>query len=376
MAGCGGYCIDSCFADEGATNGGNAFTTMKNTAGETAAPGPVPVPETDPGAAATVHDVSVVVPVYQGELTLAPLTAEIEPLTRVQQTPAGRKFRVAEVVLVHDGATDNSDAVMESLADRYPFVKLIWLARNFGQHAATLAGAASSTSSWVVTMDEDGEQNPADLGRFLDKALDTGSQLVYAMPENAPSHGRLRNLMSALTKRFLIYVFVSNAAVARFHSFRLIDGEIARSLAAYCGHNVYLDVALSWVVARTAHCPVVLRNPQRRGSGYSYRRLASHFWRLVLTAGTRPLRVVSLLGVGSILFGAAFSVHALWGWLHGNVAIQGWTTLAILLCFFSGGILFSLGVVAEYLGMALSTILGRPLYVVVSRPRRTADEPP
>jgi undecaprenyl-phosphate 4-deoxy-4-formamido-L-arabinose transferase len=316
-----------------------------------------------------VHSVSVVVPVYQGERTLEPLVAEIERLTTTQRTPQGHFFRVAEVILVHDGAIDNSDAVMEALARRWSFVKLVWLARNFGQHPATLAGAASSTSEWVVTIDEDGDQDPGDMGRFLDRALECGAHLVYALPTNAPSHSWLRNLLSAVTKRFFVYMFVSNSStVGRFHSYRMIYGEIARTLAAYCGHNIYLDVALSWVVGRSTHCPVHLRGDQRRPSGYSYRRLASHFWRLVLTSGTRPLRAISITGMAGVLAALLISLFMLWEWAHHNIAVPGVTTLVILLCFFGGATLFSLGVIAEYLGMVLSTAVGKPLYLVVSRP--------
>jgi undecaprenyl-phosphate 4-deoxy-4-formamido-L-arabinose transferase len=317
-----------------------------------------------------VTTVSIVIPVYKGEATLAPLVNEIEPLTAVVATPHGRPFQVAEVVLVCDGAVDGSPSVMEALGLRFPFVRLIWLARNFGQHAATLAGAASTTSEWVATLDEDGDHNPADIGRFLDTALEANAPLVYGLPTNTPTHGWFRNSLSAVTKRFVVRLLLGRSAISHFHSFRLIEGEIARSLAAYCGFKVYLDVALSWVVAKSAYCPIALRNPSDRASGYSLSRLFSHFWRLVLTSGTRPLRLVSLLGLGTILFGAAVSAYILWEYFTGNVPIPGYTSLIILLCIFSGSILFSLGIVAEYLGASLSVAMGRPLYVVVSKPMR------
>src|SRR5271169_6789351 len=97
-----------------------------------------------------VHEGSVVVPVYQGERTLATLVSEIEPLAVNQRTPAGREFRVSEVVLVCDGATDGSADVMRSIGARLPYVRLLWLSRNFGQHPATLAGMASTVSDWVA----------------------------------------------------------------------------------------------------------------------------------------------------------------------------------------------------------------------------------
>jgi len=161
---------------------------------------------------------------------------------------------------------------------------------------------------------------------------------------------------------------VGDDVVSRFHSYRLISGEIARSLAAYCGYNVYLDVALAWFVAGRAHCPARLRTPWRSGSGYSYRSLAAHFWRLVLTSGVRPLRVISFLGIGSILLSAAISVWAIWSWITGHVAVPGWTSITIMICFFSGCLLFSLGVIAEYLGVTLSMAMGKPPYLALSRP--------
>jgi polyisoprenyl-phosphate glycosyltransferase len=313
--------------------------------------------------------VSVVVPVYQGERTLGALVEEIEPLTHPQTSPAGNSFRVAEVLLVHDGARDQSGETMRSLAARHPFVNLVWLSRNYGQHAATIAGMAGTSSDWVVTFDEDGQHDPGELGKMLDVAIATGAQIVYAMPTNAPPHGRLRNAASAATKWTLRHV-LGNRQVGRFSSFRLVQGEIARGLAAYCGTGVFLDVAFSWVVGRVAHCPVVLRRERGRPSGYSLPRLVGHFWQLVLTSGTRPLRLISLLGAIFALGGVGISAFVIWRKLTAQIPVAGWTSLAVIISISSGLILLSLGVIAEYLGIAVSSSMGRPLYLIISDPDR------
>src|SRR5215470_11870373 len=144
-----------------------------------------------------VHEVSLVVPVYQGEKTLGALADEIAPLVSPQATPEGRTFRVADLL--------------------------------------------------------------------LDEAVRTGAQLVYARPANEPPHGLLRNLGSAATKWLFVHVLGSRPLGA-FNSFRLVEGEVARGVAAYCGADVYLDVALSWVVASARHCPVTLRAERGRRS--------------------------------------------------------------------------------------------------------------
>jgi undecaprenyl-phosphate 4-deoxy-4-formamido-L-arabinose transferase len=156
--------------------------------------------------------------------------------------------------------------------------------------------------------------------------------------------------------------------IGSFNSFRLIEGEIARGVAAYCGSNVYLDVALSWVVGSTTQCPLTLRSERGRPSGYTFRRLFHHFWQLVLTSGTLPLRFVALMGAFSIVFGFIISVWALWQRLENRVPVQGWTSIFVITCFFSGVILISLGVIAEYLGVAVSMAMGKPAYLIVSRP--------
>ena len=174
-----------------------------------------------------VQTISIVVPVYQGESTLEPLIAEIEPLTTSQFTPGGIPVRVSEVILVHDGAIDRSDVVMSSLAARLPFVSPIWLSRNFGQHPATLAGLASTNGDWVVSLDEDGQHDPRDISRLLDVAVKNDVQLVYAQPTNEPPHGWVRNCFSALAK-WIFKNLLGHANFGEFNSFRLMKGEIAR----------------------------------------------------------------------------------------------------------------------------------------------------
>jgi undecaprenyl-phosphate 4-deoxy-4-formamido-L-arabinose transferase len=324
----------------------------------------VPPPE-----ATEVLKVTVVVPVYQGEHTLRELVAELGPLTSVQRTPQGRWFQVTEAILIHDGAIDDSTGVMVEVAVQHPFVTPVWLSRNFGQHPATLAGMASSTGDWVVTLDEDGQHDPADIAAMLDEAEVSGAQLVYARPLNLAPHPWWRNAGS-LVVNWVGRVLIGRRQSQNFSSFRLIRGEIARSLAAYCGQGVFLDVALSWVVGVVSFCPVTLRMERGRPSGYTFGRLVSHFWRLILTAGTRPLRIIAILGVLSILSSVVISGYVVWAKVVHQIPVQGWASLAMAVCLFSGLILFSLGVIAEYLAMTLTMAMGRPLYLIVSRPER------
>jgi len=316
---------------------------------------------------------SVVIPVYRGEETLPALMAEIEPLTHAQTTPGGREFAVEEVLLVWDRGPGNSDKVLRQLSQQYPWVRPLWLSRNFGQHAATLAGMTSSGGDWIVTMDEGGQQDPAFIPQMLDAAYDQEVQLVYGTPSNPPPHSTFRNLASKGVKK-LFAGALADGGFAEFNSYRLVLGEIGRSVAAYTGTGVYLDVALSWVVADATTFPVVARREGREASNYTYRRLFGHFSRLIVSSGTRPLFCVSWLGVLFVLMGAAASVWVLYQRISGEIIIAGWASTFIALMLIGGAMLLSLGIIAQYIGATTNMSLGKPLYVVVRDPAATFDE--
>jgi undecaprenyl-phosphate 4-deoxy-4-formamido-L-arabinose transferase len=315
--------------------------------------------------------ISIVIPVYAGERTLPALIDEIEPMTSPRTTANGNRFVVSEVLLVHDCGPDRSDRTLETLAERFGFVRPIWLSRNYGQHAATLAGMSSATGDWVVTIDEDRQQDPADIPAMLDRALQESLQIVYAQPTNAPPYGWLRNLASRAAKVISMRL-LGHRTIGRFNSFRLVDGDIARTLAGYCGNGVYLDVGLFWISGRIGHCPVLTRNELARPSGYSYLKLIGHFWKLILTTGTRPLRLITIMGFSSMVLAIVVAIYAVLAKYYGQVPVQGWTSLLIVVAFFSGSILASLGVIAEYLAVTMGIVMGKPLYVISAKPTRPA----
>jgi glycosyltransferase involved in cell wall biosynthesis len=319
----------------------------------------------------STHRVSLVIPVYCGEKTLPILIEEIALLTSLQLTPNRVPYVICEVILVHDCGPDQSDLVLQALATKYTFIRPVWLSRNYGQHAATIAGMASATGDWVATIDEDCQHNPLDIGPMLDRAVTASLQLVYAQPINPPPHGWLRNLLSKTVKK-ITCILLGNSQFGKFNSFRLVDGEIARTLAAYCGNGVYLDVGLFWIVGRIGYCPVRLRRELGRPSGYSYFKLLGHFWNLILTTGTRPLRLITMIGLCSLVLAIVISSYAFYGKFFNNDPVQGWASLLIVVSFFSGATLTSLGVIAEYLAVTMGIVMGKPLYVVATKPTRPA----
>lgn len=327
------------------------------------------------GQVSRVNSVSVVIPVYNGAVTLPGVIKELEQLRSTQETPEGRKFRVDEVLLVWDRGVGASHEVVRELAARDEWVHPVWLSRNFGQHPATLAGMTSSGGDWIVTMDEDGQHDPAYIGDLLDTAYRDRAQLVYASPANQPPHGVFRNVASWLTKWLFVRVLVPSDGPKAFNSYRLILGEAGRSVAAYTGAGVFLDVALSWVVTNPSTCSVLMRQEGRPASAYNFRRLVSHFWRLVISSGTRPLRFVSVMGLLFALLGFGVATYSAIQKIYGDITVQGWTSVFVATLVVGGAVLFALGIIAEYVAAAATMAMGKPVYVIVRDPADVFDSP-
>ena len=320
-------------------------------------------------SAGAVHTVSVVIPVYNGGRTLPSLMVELEALTSPSVTPEGRSFAVSEVLLVWDGGSADSAEALREIEVAHAWARAIWLSRNYGQHAATLAGMSSTSSEWVVTLDEDGQHDPAYIGQLLDCALNESAQLVYAAPTSGRPHGFLRNASSA-SARWAFNLLVGESDIDQFHSYRLILGEVARGTAAYTGPGVYLDVALSWVVSSSSTTPIPMRSEGREASSYSFKKLVAHFGRLVISSGTRPLTFVSIIGFVLFMLGIFFSLWLLFQRLFNDTLPQGWTSSLVATLVVGGITLLSLGVIAQYLRTAVNMSLGKPLYVVVEDPKK------
>jgi len=306
--------------------------------------------------------ISVVIPVYQGRETLRPLIDAIAPLTRQTLSPEGRSFNVSEVILVDDCGPDRSGEVIDSLATEFTFVRRITLMRNYGEHAAVAAGITLTRGSWVLTIDEDFQHDPGQLGVVLDGAISAGADLAYGSSAQSEVHPRWRRAASTASKRLVKTLFGGHATT--FCSYRLIEGERARAAASLMAYRTYLDVALTWTCGTVIEVPVRPGRELREHSGYSFSSLMSHFWMLILSSGVRPLRFVSALGATALVTAIVGSVIIARNVIWGDGDVQGWSSTFVVLLGSSGLILFAIGIIAEYLGAVLSVARGRPAFVL------------
>ncbi|HEX7829099.1 MAG TPA: glycosyltransferase family 2 protein, partial [Thermoanaerobaculia bacterium] len=241
--------------------------------------------------------ISIVVPVYSGAAYLRDLATAIDRVREEIRT-SGKPVEIVEAIFVDDGAIDDSPRILDELQREHSWIRVIHLSRNFGQHTATAAGILHSSGDWVATLDEDLQHEPRHLVAMLLRAIATGSDVVYAASNRRVHRSWFRNFTSRATKSIVGWL-AGESAIQHFTSFRMVRGTIARAASSVATHDTYLDVVFTWFTKRIETLPLPLvdiRSERGERSGYSLARLLQHARRMLLAAGTRPLRIASALG--------------------------------------------------------------------------------
>jgi glycosyltransferase involved in cell wall biosynthesis len=313
---------------------------------------------------------SVVVPVYSGENYLDTLASEVGAL-RDHWLSESAPIILDKLVLVDDHAIDGSSRVIDRLAERFPWVEAVHLSRNFGQHPATIAGILHTREDWVVTLDEDLQHSPSRIPELLHKAISTGADVVYGRPESRIHEAISRDVTSRSYKRLMEWL-TGNKHIRDANSFRLLRGAIARGVSAACAHDTYFDVALSWFTQRIQTVVMPLKDVRyitTKKSGYRIRSLMSHGRRLLVSSQIKILRLGAMFGVAIAALSLALAVFVTVLRLVNPASIdsRGWTSLILSITFFSGVIVFMIGIALEYISILLSRSNGRPLFFEVDR---------
>ena len=296
-------------------------------------------------------NLSIVVPVYKGEMLIEPLVAQ---LSKTLPTFSQRY----EIILVNDGSPDNSWSVIQSLTNQYERVRGICMMRNYGQHNATLCGVRLARYDVTVTMDQDLQHPPEEIPLLLAK-LEEGYDVVYGAPKKLPQ-GFLRNLMTASIKQILASV-IGLPSVRNVSAFRAFRTNLRDAFANFQSPSLILDVLLSWGTTRFTSVPVDIA--QAGKTSYSFRMLVRTAMLILVGYSTLPLRFASWIGFAMTIFGLGVFVYVLFVYFSAG-SIPGFPFLASIIALFSGAQLFALGIFGEYLARMFDRSMDRPTYVI------------
>lgn len=306
----------------------------------------------EPGA-----PISVVVPVYNAETSLAELIQRLEAVLRAE----AREF---EVLLIDDASGDASWQRIQELARERRWLRGVRFTRNFGQHNALLAGIRRARHEWIVTLDDDLQHPPEEIPKLLAK-LREGFDVVYGTPDRE-RHGRLRDWSSVVTK--LALQGAMGAEIARVVGpFRVFHRDLRDAFADFRSPYVSVDVLLTWATTSFAAIPVRHEARREGKSNYTFRKLVAHALNMMTGFSIVPLQLASLTGFAFTVFGLAVLVYVLARFLFQDSTVPGFPFLASVIAIFSGAQLFALGIIGEYLARMHFRTMGRPAYAIRSQ---------
>jgi len=297
---------------------------------------------------------SIVIPLYYSAGTIRPLVKEIEGLS----VDGG-----IEIVLVNDGSQDATEAVCRELVKeaRVPIV-FINHSRNFGEHNAVLTGWRHATGAYMVNLDDDGQNPPAEAIRLWQHAKAESLDVVYGY-YSRKQHAAWRNAGSWFTNRVTDWVLDKPRGLY-LSSFRCVSAFAAKLVAQNAGPFPYIDGLVLQVTQRIGSIEVQHASRMAGHSGYTFRRLVRLWLSTFINFSVLPLRVATLLGILLGLAGLCGIGFVVYWRITGQGPAFGWGSLMAALLLFSGMQLVLLGVIGEYLGRMFLTINQRPQSVV------------
>jgi glycosyltransferase involved in cell wall biosynthesis len=306
--------------------------------------------------------VSVIIPVFSSSQTLEKVVNELIDYFHESIKISNLGFELSKIILVDDGSVDGSIEVMKKLESNEQ-VKLIYLSKNYGQHAAIFAGVLSTTEDILITMDEDGEHNPEIIENMIEKLETDNYDIIYARFNNKKFD--FREMLSKESKKFIALI-AKDKNINLITSYRAVRGSVFRSAAVYANNGSFLDIALSWISNRVSTVETQKRDSYRN-STYTLAKLVNHFNKLFFAAGIRPLIFLFNIGwitsMGSLLAIAVIIYRKIFS----DIDVQGWVSSITVILFIGGIMISAIGLVARYLSAIVETSSGKPFFTIKNR---------
>lgn len=318
--------------------------------------------QTSPAASGDIPEISIVIPMMNETESLETLFSRLEKVL----APLGLEY---EIVCVNDGSTDDTLPRLRSMQRENSHLRVVDFSRNFGKEAALAAGLFHTRGRCVIPLDADLQDPPELIPEMLEKWRQ-GFEMVNAVRSQRDSDSFVKRGTAGL-----FYKCINRISEVRIPQnvgdFRLMDRKVVQALGRLPERTRFNKGLFAWVGFSTAN--VYYSRPKRETGNSKWKYWA--LWNLALEGITSfsslPLRFWSYLGG---LVSALAVVYALWvvsKTLIFGIDVPGYASLMVVILFFSGVNLFTLGIFGEYLSRVFIESKQRPLYVV-----REVHEPP
>ena len=304
------------------------------------------VEKSDDESLGDVVSLSLVIPVYNERESLVDLCESVTDVFHCMPEPF-------EIIFVDDGSSDGSAELLQELAEQEPAIKVIRLRRNFGQTAAMMAGIDFASGDVIIPMDGDGQNDPADIPRLLEKIAE-GFDVVSGWRKDRQDKRFSRVLISKIANRLISKI--SGVALHDYGcSLKAYRRDAIESVRLYGEMHRFIPIYASWQGARVTEIPVKHRPREHGKSNYGLERIVKVMLDLLVVQflgryETKPIYVFGGFGLVSWMISGLSGVYAVYlKYFQDTTFIQTPLPLLCVMAFITGVLSILMGLIAELL---------------------------
>jgi len=300
---------------------------------------------------------SIIVPCFNEQEVI------IETHKRIKSVLHKLEF-TSEIIFINDGSTDNTDQLLSELSKTDKNIKIISFSRNFGHQRAVTAGLNHCNSDMAVIIDADLQDPPELIPEMIKTMEDSNSQVVYCVRKSRKGEGPFKKLSAKAFYRLLNF-FSEVKLPVDTGDFRLVDKSIIREFNQMHEKGKYIRGLVSWIGFKQV--PFYYEREARFAgeTKYPFSKMIKLATTSLLYFSTKPLKLATAFGFLSVAVSLILAVWSVLGKIMGYThANSGWTSLFVLIIFFGGVQLLTIGIVGSYIGNLFDEIKNRPEYII------------
>lgn len=298
--------------------------------------------------------VSVVIPCYNSEGTIEKV---VDLCMEAFDKWDGYE---CEMILVNDFSRDKTFEAITRATKKYPNVKGVNLAKNFGQHAAIMAGFQYVEGDLVVGMDDDLQNHPDQLREFLDK-IEEGYDVVFGIYKER-KFSAFKNFTGAVSQ-FLLFHLVDRPKDIEMSSFWMSRRYVIEEIKNYRGNDAFIQLLFVRTTRNLANIEVEHYAREVGESNYTFRKGLKLFMSF-MNYSVIPLQLATIFGALFSLTGFIAAVVVLIRKLMDPTIYVGWSSMMCITLIIAGITFLMLGIIGEYVGKLIMTMNNTPLYVI------------
>ena len=297
---------------------------------------------------------SLITPIYKNEGNIIPFYENFKR----EIAPHLDEY---EIIMVNDCSPDNSWQIMKDLAQKDSNIKIIKLSRNFGAYEANFIGYGYATGDCITTKAVD-LQEPAELTVNMYQAWKAGAKVVLAVREKR-NDSIITNFTSNLYYQIIRKMVQKNMPKGGFDIY-LIDRQVANLILKMQERNSPMTLQILWTGFEPKMVSYVRRKREIGKSSWSFGKKLKLAIDSLINFSYVPVRCMTIAGILFWLFSILWGIHLVVSKLLGKIDVSGYTTIVVILLFTSGMIMFTLGLLGEYIWRTLENTRRRPIAVV------------